>query len=128
MTGLGRPPRGLEVGTLATTWPRRRPVRVDLADQIEPGWTTRAACAVSSLDPDAWFTDPGIPTHLAARAVCAGCPVRRSCLAWALATTEPEGLWGGADHLERRTLRAALAGGIPVSVVLGWDPVRRAAA
>lgn len=43
---------------------------------------------------------PGRPTA-AARAVCAACPVRRACLAHALAHDEPWGMWGGLTTRER---------------------------
>lgn len=61
-----------------------------------------------------------------ARGVCEGCPVRRSCLAHALATGEPDGLWGGLDESERVWLRLALAEGTRVAAVL--DPNSRTAA
>jgi WhiB family redox-sensing transcriptional regulator len=50
----------------------------------------------------------------AAKAVCSGCPVRGECLAWALASDERLGVWGGksererellAGHRQRRTLQ-----------------------
>lgn len=46
-------------------------------------------------DPDLWFADD--PADLErAKALCAGCPIRRECLAAALARAEPCGVWGGA--------------------------------
>ena len=45
-------------------------------------------------DPDLWFADD--PADLErAKALCAGCPIRRECLAAALAQAEPWGVWGG---------------------------------
>lgn len=45
-------------------------------------------------DPDLWFADS--PADLErAKALCAGCPVRRACLAAALLRREPWGVWGG---------------------------------
>jgi hypothetical protein len=52
--------------------------------------------------------------------------VRRSCLAHALATDEPEGIWGGFDETERVWLRLALAESSSVTAVL--DPRTRTAA
>ena len=40
----------------------------------------------------------------AAKAVCAGCPVRRECLDHALTSGEPYGVWGGLSEGERETL------------------------
>jgi WhiB family redox-sensing transcriptional regulator len=35
-----------------------------------------------------------------AKAICAGCPVRRQCLEFAL-RTRPQAIWGGLTELER---------------------------
>jgi WhiB family redox-sensing transcriptional regulator len=102
--------------------PPRRPARADLAAQIQPDWQQAAACGSSDLDPDDWFTEPGNPAHTTAKAICDSCPVRRSCLAYALAVNEPAGIWGGADETERAQLRQALAEGVAVAAVLGPQP------
>jgi WhiB family redox-sensing transcriptional regulator len=45
-------------------------------------------------DADLWFAD--LPAELdQAKAFCADCPVRRSCLTGAIARREPWGVWGG---------------------------------
>ena len=67
-----------------------------------PGpWAEQALCA--QADPDTWF--PGEDDHdqtAAAIKVCARCPVRTHCLAHALATGEPHGIWGGLTARQRR--------------------------
>ena len=45
----------------------------------------------------AWSPEP-------AQAVCAACPVRRDCLEWAVATRQPDGVWGGVEPGELRRL------------------------
>ncbi|TWF73251.1 WhiB family transcriptional regulator [Kitasatospora viridis] len=40
----------------------------------------------------------------AAKAVCAGCPVRTECRRYALAAREPYGVWGGLTEDERHRL------------------------
>jgi WhiB family redox-sensing transcriptional regulator len=40
-----------------------------------------------------------------AKTVCARCVVRSECLALALATRQPYGIWGGTSPEERTTLR-----------------------
>ncbi|MDQ6783277.1 MAG: WhiB family transcriptional regulator [Actinomycetota bacterium] len=40
-----------------------------------------------------------------AKAVCDGCPVRSSCLTFALTSNQEFGVWGGCDEDERRILR-----------------------
>lgn len=114
-----RPDRPVQL-VLPLTLPRLpRTARAALGDQIAPGWLTEAACATSTVPPDAWHADPGNVALTAAKVVCDGCPVRRSCLAHALTHDESEGLWGGADESERVWLRLALADRVPVAVVLG---------
>lgn len=69
-------------------------------------WQEAAICR--QADPELFF--PGGTTGAAvaeiqrAKAVCARCPVRRPCLAYALATRQEFGIWGGRDENERRLL------------------------
>lgn len=75
-------------------------------------WTSLAACREPGVDPE-WFfpvgeTGPARRDVMAAKAVCARCPVARDCLAWALRTGEPAGIWGGTTPDERRTMRRSL--------------------
>lgn len=71
----------------------------------------------SGLGPDAWFpireTDPAVEVLVA----CAGCPVRRSCLASALDRPEV-GIWAGTTTQDRAHARTALRIGIPAGIVL----------
>lgn len=55
-------------------------------------------------DPDLWFAEE--PADLErAKALCAGCPIRRACLDAALDREEPWGVWGG-EILERGVVLA----------------------
>ena len=47
-----------------------------------------------SRDPDLWFAESPVDLERA-KALCAGCPVRRACLSDALERAEPWGVWGG---------------------------------
>ena len=40
-----------------------------------------------------------------AKAVCSCCPVTERCLTWAMHSGEIDGIWGGLDGDERRTLK-----------------------
>lgn len=72
-------------------------------------WRRRAVCVGEPSElffppsPDApapmtpWSPEP-------AQAVCATCPVRQDCLDWAVATRQPDGVWGGLDPAELRRL------------------------
>jgi len=39
-----------------------------------------------------------------AEEVCAACPVRVECLEYAIATRQPDGVWGGLTSVERHRL------------------------
>jgi WhiB family redox-sensing transcriptional regulator len=70
-------------------------------------WRSMAACM--SADPELFFpisaTGPAVYQVAEAKAVCAGCQVKRECLDFALATGEVHGVWGGLTDDERRHLR-----------------------
>jgi WhiB family redox-sensing transcriptional regulator len=77
-----------------------------LTDSFWPGWQRRAACRRPGVDPDGFYPDKGGTTRPAKR-ICAGCPVKAECLAYALANDERFGIWGGLSERERRRLRPA---------------------
>ena len=72
-------------------------------------WLHDARCI--GEDPDLFFpagTTSEVSIQIrAAKAVCAGCPVRRDCLEWSLVTCQDAGVWGGLDEEERRVIRRA---------------------
>jgi WhiB family redox-sensing transcriptional regulator len=70
-------------------------------------WRARAACR--DVDPEVFSpvaeAGPVLAAQVAqAKAVCAGCPVRAECLAYALEAL-PYGIAGGLTEDERRGLR-----------------------
>lgn len=70
-------------------------------------WTTwRDQGACRGVDPNVFFPERG-DSCVAAKKVCAGCPVRGECLDFALAHGEKFGIWGGKSERERSRLRAA---------------------
>jgi hypothetical protein len=98
--------------------PALPPVRAAvLASRIQPGWQVEAACAGSAVDD--WFpTSETTPDKLAATlAVCSACPVRRSCLAFALLGQE-YGIWGGTTKNQRDQALHAVAVGEHIDAVL----------
>ena len=48
---------------------------------------------------------PSVAQIAGAKTVCARCEVRSECLAFALATWQPYGVWGGTSPEERTMLR-----------------------
>ncbi len=76
----------------------------DLASADEADWQDVAACR--STDPDLFFPDgENVEGIGRAKAVCATCPVRAECLAFAVELNQSEGVWGGHTPAERRRLR-----------------------
>lgn len=79
-----------------------------MLDRVSAGsaeWVSRAACR--RADPELFFPAPDAVVSgaaAAAKAVCARCPVRAPCLAYALATGQQYGVWGGATEGERRAM------------------------
>jgi WhiB family redox-sensing transcriptional regulator len=83
--------------------------------RIDEAWARRAACR----GPEATlFYPPAAAEPRAerearerrAKAICAVCPVREPCLAVALDTREPHGIWGGLNETERQALLERRAG------------------
>jgi WhiB family redox-sensing transcriptional regulator len=71
-------------------------------------WMVDAACAHLDLTPrelDRLFFPARGETADQARAICAGCPVRKSCLDYAVTTRQAFGIWGGTSEMERRAIR-----------------------
>lgn len=72
-------------------------------------WTDLAACRAADVDPELFFpistTGPALDQVAEAKRVCASCPVKPDCLAWALRAGESAGIWGGTTPEERRYLR-----------------------
>jgi WhiB family redox-sensing transcriptional regulator len=71
-------------------------------------WRQAAACR--GRDSELFFpigkTGPAVAQIQRAKAICAGCASRPDCLAFALDTRQPYGIWGGLDEDERRALRS----------------------
>ena len=64
-------------------------------------WRQRGAC--NGLDPAVFYPDSE-ETAEEAKAICALCPVRLSCLEHALTMRERDGVWGGTTEKERRRI------------------------
>lgn len=74
--------------------------------RVDEEWMAQAACL--GEDPDLFFpvssTGPGLAQVEEAKEVCGRCPVRDECLAYALATGQTSGIWGGLTEAERLIL------------------------
>ena len=91
-----------------TRLPKRLQVLMEGVTLDEPPkspWDTDDELACT-LDPEAWFPEKGGTTKVP-RQFCARCPQRPRCLAWALLTGEPYGVYGGMTPQERRIVARA---------------------
>ncbi len=70
-------------------------------------WEADALCGRE--DPETFFPVT-VDIERRAKALCRGCPVRRECLADALASRAYFGIWGGMNERERRRLIRANPG------------------
>lgn len=95
-------------------------------------WHDQAACRGTGIRK--WFPDICAgPMADEARMVCAGCPVRVTCLTSELrieraARTAIHGIWGGLTPAERHSILHAEAHGLPAPEIAaalepGWQPV-----
>jgi WhiB family transcriptional regulator, redox-sensing transcriptional regulator len=78
-------------------------------DRLGAGVSWRLAAACRSADPELFFpvseSGRALEQIAEAKAICAGCPVQRHCLAFALRTRQTHGIWGGRTELERHHVR-----------------------
>jgi WhiB family transcriptional regulator, redox-sensing transcriptional regulator len=85
-------------------------------------WQLRGACR--NADPDLFFHPDGergparLARELAAKAVCAHCPVRMPCAGHAERVREPYGVWGGMSE-DDRTSRLLLSGKVAAATDSG---------
>jgi WhiB family redox-sensing transcriptional regulator len=70
-------------------------------------WRHDAACR--DEDPELFFpvgtSGPALLQVTEAKSVCHRCTVASDCLAWALASGQDAGVWGGMSEDERRALK-----------------------
>jgi WhiB family redox-sensing transcriptional regulator len=101
---------------------------------VQGRWRALAGCRAT--DPDLFFPVSVSGRSLAqvteAKAICAGCPVRPECLAFAIETGQAHGIWGGLTEEERRQAlrragdRARSPGPAAVRLIDKGRPGRRA--
>lgn len=76
---------------------------------MKQGLNWRADAACRSADADLFFpistSGQALEQVAEAKAICARCPVRRQCLAFALRTRQAHGIWGGMTEQERTVIR-----------------------
>ena len=71
------------------------------AKGAETGWMQRGLCR--QVPPSTFFPNDGVGVEVARR-ICADCPVKASCLEYALRNGIDHGVWGGTSERERRRI------------------------
>lgn len=66
---------------------------------MNASWRQRAAC--QGIDAEVFYPTTEEEAE-EAKAICNVCPVRETCLEYALGNREREGVWGGLNERERR--------------------------
>ena len=103
---VGRPPENALTLWLMT--PGAPEVPLMLEELLNrPVWQAQAACRGQGSEE--WVQDSAGARYEAQRVVCASCPVREPCLAYALANKSLKGFWGGSTERERHKMREAVA-------------------
>ncbi len=89
----------------AERWQRDTRYQAALGARLAPdaSWQTRGSC--TGVDPMTFFPEEPAGADVAL-GLCNRCTVRGHCLAAALTTAEPEGVWGATTPDERRRMRA----------------------
>jgi WhiB family redox-sensing transcriptional regulator len=74
----------------------------DVIHKMSLSWRQSAACR--GVDPGIFYPASEEEADVA-KLICAQCNVRQTCLEYALAHREREGVWGGATEKERRRIQ-----------------------
>jgi WhiB family redox-sensing transcriptional regulator len=85
---------------------------VALRDGSVANWWELGKCR--DIDTAIFFSEDGASDSYA-KEICAVCPVKTVCLAYALFNNERFGIWGGTTAHERRQWQIELAG-----IAAGW--------
>jgi WhiB family redox-sensing transcriptional regulator len=68
---------------------------------MNASWRQRAAC--QGIDAEVFYPSTEEEAE-EAKGICSVCPVSQTCLEFALANREREGVWGGLNERERRRI------------------------
>ena len=123
----GPDPGGLSTRDGAAPWAERPFSGSEISEQIglsgrqtsrmdqvlDTEWMAQGNCA--DKPPSLFFPSDGVGVEVAKR-VCADCPMKATCLEYALSNRIDHGVWGGTSERERRRILKARAARRPVAV------------
>lgn len=79
-----------------------------MSDLLPLPWMADGLCHQAGMPDDWYVTNPGRERHDTQQAValtiCAKCPVRETCLEYALDSRDEWGIWGGKTARERKAI------------------------
>jgi WhiB family transcriptional regulator, redox-sensing transcriptional regulator len=110
---VSRPTTAEEIRIAARKEP---PMNFAFFDQKTPEWFTDARCADGVGTLAYLFFSEDLSEIARAKAICANCPVRGSCLEAAVDRREPWGVWGGELVMNGKILAARRGRGRPPKV------------
>lgn len=82
---------------------RQVSIILDGFDLTHLQWQDQANCR--DTDPEAFFPLIGEGVNGTVRAICDACPVKETCLEYALGRPQLQGIWGGTSDEERKKIR-----------------------
>jgi len=103
-----------DIEELERTWALESPQETDNT------WELDAACRSVENPADLFFSEE-LPDIVAAKQICADCPVIAPCLEGAIRRAEPCGVWGGQLFLNGRILAQKRRRGRPPKVARPED-------
>ncbi len=95
-------------------------VGIDRTSEGDRTWELQAACRAIEGAVDLFFSEE-LPDIVAAKQICAACPVIAPCLEGAIARAEPCGVWGGQLFSNGRVLAQKRRRGRPPKVARPED-------
>lgn len=104
LIGCGCRTRGVDAALIERFSPPGTllPMHIETTATPDLSWQEQALCAQTGGD--FFFPEPGSSVRDAKR-ICALCPIRSTCLEFAMRNDERFGVWGGLSEKERLALR-----------------------
>ena len=96
------------------------PVTIGALEQMTENWEDLAACRTIDNAADLFFSEE-LSDIVAAKRICAECPVIAPCLEGAIGRAEPCGVWGGQLFANGRVLAQKRRRGRPPKVARPED-------
>jgi hypothetical protein len=91
-----------------------------LLSRANTAWMELGKCQNKDEDGKIFFPDPG-NNAVAAKRMCAHCPIREKCLDWSIETRQMYGIWGGVSEKKRRQMMHLRYGRTPYYTIVDTE-------